>query len=62
MRLPGNRSISASASLEWTVVSADALKTNTDLVFDLLSEVARYSSFPQAQLDANPNLTQNPGY
>jgi zinc protease len=44
-------SISASAALEWTVVSANALTTDTKLVFDLLSEVARYSTFPQAELD-----------
>ena len=50
-------SISASASLEWTVVSADALTTDTKLVFDLLSEVARYSVFPQAELDVAKTQT-----
>ncbi len=44
-------SISASAALEWTQISADALTTDTKLVFDLLSEVARYSVFPQSELD-----------
>jgi zinc protease len=44
-------SISASASLEWTVISADALTTDTKLVFDLVSEVARYSTFPPAELE-----------
>jgi zinc protease len=50
-------SISASAALEWTVVSADALTTDTKLVFDLLSEVARYSTFPQAEFDVAKTQT-----
>ena len=50
-------SISASASLEWTVISADALTTDTKLAFDLLSEVARYSTFPQAELDVAKTQT-----
>ena len=50
-------SISASAALEWTVVSADALTTDTKLVFDLLSEVARYSVFPQAELEVAKTQT-----
>jgi predicted Zn-dependent peptidase len=50
-------SISASAALEWTVVSADALTTDTKLVFDLVSEVARYSTFPQDELDVAKTQT-----
>lgn len=50
-------SISASAALEWTVISADALTTDTKLAFDLLSEVARYSTFPQAELDVAKTQT-----
>jgi predicted Zn-dependent peptidase len=50
-------SISASAALEWTTVSADALTTDTKLVFDLLSEVARYSVFPQSELDVAKTQT-----
>ncbi len=44
-------SISTSAGLEWTQVSADALTTDAELAFDLLSEVARYSVFPQTEFD-----------
>lgn len=50
-------SISASASLEWTVISANALTTDTKLVFDLVSEVARYSTFPQAEFDVAKTQT-----
>lgn len=42
-------SISASAVLEWTQVSVNALTTDVELAFDLLSEVARYSVFPPSE-------------
>lgn len=44
-------SISASAALEWTTISANALTSDTKLLFDLVSEVARYSTFPQTELE-----------
>ncbi len=50
-------SISALAGLESTQISADALTTDTELVFDLLSEVARYSVFPQAEFDVAKTQT-----
>ena len=50
-------SISASAALEWTQITANALTTDTKLVFDLLSEVARYSTFPQSELDVAKTQT-----
>ena len=44
-------SISASTQLEYTTVSVDSLTTDTQLAFSLLSEVARYAVFPQAEFD-----------
>ena len=44
-------SISASAALEYTTVSVSTLTTDTRLAFSLLSEVARYAVFPQAEFD-----------
>jgi len=44
-------SLTASAALEWTTISVDALTTDSKLAFDLLGEVARYATFPQAEFD-----------
>ncbi len=44
-------SISASAALEWTTISVEALTTDTTLAFDLLSDVARYATFPQQEFN-----------
>ncbi|NJN95388.1 MAG: insulinase family protein [Anaerolineales bacterium] len=44
-------SVGSSASLEWTSLSVDAPTTATTLAFDLLSDMARNSTFPEKEFD-----------
>jgi len=44
-------SVSSGASLEWVSLSAEALSTDTRLVFNLLEDMTRHSVFPQDQLE-----------
>jgi zinc protease len=44
-------SASASAALEWVTLSVDALKTDADLAFDLLQDMAQNSTFPQKEFE-----------
>ncbi|GAB4436810.1 MAG: pitrilysin family protein [Anaerolineae bacterium] len=44
-------SVGSSAALEWTSLSVDAPTTETTLAFDLLSDMARHSTFPEKEFD-----------
>ncbi len=44
-------SVGSSASLEWISLSVDALKTDAGLAFDLLSDMALHSTFPEKELE-----------
>lgn len=52
-------SVGSSAALEWTSVSVDALAADATLAFDLLSDMARNSTFPEKefQVDKTQTLT-----
>ncbi len=44
-------SVDYDAALEWVSLSVDAPTTDTDLAFDLLSDMARHSTFPEKEFD-----------
>jgi zinc protease len=44
-------SVGYNAALEWVTLSVDAPTTDTDLAFDLLSDMARHSTFPEKEFD-----------
>jgi zinc protease len=44
-------SVGSSADLEWTSLSVQALRTDADLAFDLLADMARQPTFPQKEFD-----------
>ena len=50
-------SVSTNASLEWTTISVDALATDSQLAFDLLSDMARHATFPQKEFDVDQKQT-----
>jgi zinc protease len=44
-------SVGASADLEWTSLSINALSTDARLAFNMLADLARHSTFPQKEFD-----------
>lgn len=50
-------SVSASAALEWISLSADAPVDSADLAFDLVSDMARNSTFPEREFEVNKTQT-----
>ncbi len=44
-------SVGSNRALEWTSLSVDALRTDADLAFDLLSDMALNPTFPQDELE-----------
>lgn len=52
-------SVGSSAALEWTSLSVDAVASDASLAFDLLSDMARNSTFPEKefQVDQTQTLT-----
>lgn len=44
-------SVSSEASLEWVSLAVNALSTDARLAFNLLADMARYSTFPQKEFD-----------
>jgi zinc protease len=50
-------SVSASAGLEWISLSANAPVDAADLAFDLVSDMARYATFPEKEFEVNKTQT-----
>ncbi len=44
-------SVSSNSALEWTSLSTEALSSDARLAFNMLADMARYSTFPQEEFD-----------